>query len=337
MKNKKRLLIFVLVMLLALSTANIVSAQEKVITWKFAGVWGPGDAAYLPETFAKQITEKSQGRLKVITYPSGQLYGVAELFGTLQKNLIQVAEINLGWMGSNIPLYKLPDLPFLLRDNNEWKAWLDHGLLDLCQREAGKVGFKIQLMYGWHGIQAFSIYPIRTLGDVRGHKIRVYTPQLASVIKEFGGAPVNVPLNEVYQALERGVIDTAFAGVVWAHAFKWHEVGKYVTKFDLAMPTQGIFVNKGAFEALPSDLKATVIEVSRNLQNTCWSTLNNFANKAWKAVKDEGATINILPDDEWKKGQLRARHIWTEEANKVGPVGIEALEIYYRVFPDRRP
>jgi TRAP-type C4-dicarboxylate transport system substrate-binding protein len=336
MKNEKRLFLCALAMLMALSIGTMTNAQEKVITWKMAGAWGPGDTAYLPESFAKQITEKSRGRLRVITYPSGQLYGIADLFGALQKGLIQAAEINSGWMGNNVPLYKLPDLPFLLRDNSNWRAWLDGGLWDLWQKEADKVGLKVPLMYGWDCIQAFSNYPIRTLEDVKGHKLRVHTPPLAAAIKELGGAPVSIPINEVYQAMERGVIDTAFAGIAWAYALKWHEVGKYITKFDLANPTQGIFANKGAFDALPPDLKAVVIEVSRNLQNTCWSFIENSNNKAWKAVKDEGCTVNVLSDNEWKRGLARTKHIWAEEANKAGPVGIEALEIYYKVFPDRR-
>ena len=73
---------------LILAFATLTHAQEKVITWKLAGVWGPGDASYMPETFAKMINEKSKGRLKVVTYPSGQLYGAKELFGALQKGLI---------------------------------------------------------------------------------------------------------------------------------------------------------------------------------------------------------------------------------------------------------
>ena len=212
-------------MMLLLTIVTTGHTQEKVITWKMAGIWGPGDAAYLPETFAKQITEKSGGRLKVITYPSGQLYGVSAMFGALQKGLIQVSEFPSGWWGSNIPLYRLPDMLFLLRDNNDWKAWLDGGLWPLWQKEAEKVGFRVLTMYGSSDLQAFSLYPIRTLEDVKGRKWRVHTPPLAQAIKELGGAPASIPINEVYQALERGVIDTAFAGVIWAHAFKWHEVG----------------------------------------------------------------------------------------------------------------
>jgi TRAP-type C4-dicarboxylate transport system substrate-binding protein len=338
MKGKVKFLLSVLVtLLLALGVVVTADAQEKVITWKMAGVWGPGDAAYLPETFAKQVTEKSGGRLKVITYPAGQLYGVGEMFGALQKGLIQVSEFASGWWGSNIPLYRLPDMPFLLRDNNEWKAWLDGGLWDLWQKEADKVGFKVLAMYGWSGLQAFSTYPIRTLEDAKGKKWRVHTPPLAAAVKELGGAPVSIPINEAYQALEKGVIDTAFAGVIWAYAYKWHEVGKYVTKFDLAVPPQGIFVNKAAFEALPPDLKKIVMEVSQDTQKTCWEVIQTYIDKKWKAFKDEGCTVIVLPDGEWKKGLAKSKHIWTEEAAKVGPAGIEALNILYKVFPDRRP
>jgi len=338
MKGKSRFILGVVVMaILALALVAIAQAQEKTITWKMAGFWGPGDAAYLPETFAKQVTEKSGGRLKVITYPAGQLYGVPEVFGALQKGLIQACQVATGWWSGTIPLYRLPDMPFLLKENSELRAWLEGGLWEMYQREAEKAGFKLLITYGWAGLQCFSIYPVRTLEDAKGHKWRVHTPQLAMAVKEIGGTPASVPMHEVYQALQRGVIDAAFGGVVWVYSYRWHEVAKYVTKFDLGLPPEGIFVNKKAFDDLPPDLKDIVIKASQHVQSISWDTIEGFINKKWKAFKEEGCTINVLAASDRKKAEAMVRHIWTEEAGKVGPVGVEALQLYYKIFPDRKP
>jgi TRAP-type transport system periplasmic protein len=327
----------VMVAMVALLFASSVLAQDKVITWKMAGAWGPGDAAYLPEAFAKELMEKSGGRIKVITYPGGQLYGVNDLFGALQKGLVQVADIATSWLYSSIPISRLVDLPFFLKDNSEWKAWLDNGMWEIWQRENEKVGLKVLATYGWNGMQGFSTYPIRTLDDAKGHKWRVSNPPMATAVKVLGGTPSSVPITEAYQALEKGVVDTAFAGVTWAYGFKWYEVGKYVIKMDLAVPGQAIFVNRKALDALPKDLQEIVIKVGQDNMKAGWKIIDEFTEKKWKAFKDEGCTIINIPDSERNKAIAKCKPIWDEEAKKLGAIGEEAFQLFYKTFPDRKP
>jgi len=338
MKVKSKIIIALLSFLLLLTAfITLGIAEEKTITWKMAGVWGPGDASYLPETAARQITEKSGGRLKVVTYPGGQLYGSREIFGALQKGLIQMCEIPTGYWGGSIPLYKLPDTPFLIRDNTEWRAWLEGGLWEIWQREAEKVGIKALGMTGWNGLTCFARYPVRTLEDAKGHKWRVYNPTTAAAVKALGATPVVMGFPQTYTALQRGVMDAAFGGVTWAYAYKWHEVGKHVVKVDFGLPPTGIFVNKKAFESLPPDLQEIVVKAGQEYVSVGWDIIDVFTDKTWKAFKEEGCDVYILPDEERNKWMAKCKHIWDEQAKKIGPVGIEALEIYYKVYPDRRP
>ncbi|NIO10199.1 MAG: hypothetical protein GTO40_20215, partial [Deltaproteobacteria bacterium] len=65
MKGKSRLKVVLATLALIMAFVSTGPASGKTITWKMAGVWGPGDAAYLPEGAAKEITKKSGGRLKV--------------------------------------------------------------------------------------------------------------------------------------------------------------------------------------------------------------------------------------------------------------------------------
>jgi len=337
MKAKNRWIAGWAIVMFILVLAIPCLAQEKVITWKMAGAWGPGDAAYLPEKVAKDISEKSGGRLKVITYPGGQLYGSQEIFGALQKGLIQMCEIPTGYWGGSIPLYKFPDTPFLLKDNSEWRAWLEGGLWPIWQREADKVGIKALGMSGWNGLTCFSRYPVRTLEDAQGRKWRVYNPTTAAAVQALGAAPVTMGFPETYQALQRGVMDAGFGGVTWAYAYKWHEVAKYVTKVDFGLPPTGVFANKTAFESLSPDLQDIVVKAGLSYMRDGWAVVEGFTDVKWKAFKDEGCTVYILPDAERDRWVAKVRHLWDDEAKKIGPVAMEALEIYYKVNPGRKP
>jgi TRAP-type C4-dicarboxylate transport system substrate-binding protein len=337
MKGKGKLIVLLSIVTLSLAFVGTGNAKDEVINWKMAGVYGPGDGGYLPETAAREITQKSGGRLKVVTYPGGQLYGTKEIFGALQKGLIQMCEIPTGYWGGAIPLYKLPDTPFLLKDNSEWRGWLEGGLWPIWQREAENVGLKCIGMTGWNGTTCFSRYPIRTLADAKGRKWRVYNPTMSAACQALGATPVVIAFPETYSALQKGVIDAGYGGVTWVYAYKWHEVAKYVTKVDFGLPPTGLFVNKKAFDKLPPDLQQVVVKAGMEYMNVGWDIVEVFTKKKWKAFAEEGCDIYILPDKERNKWMDKCKHIWTEQANKIGPVGVEALEIYYKVYPERRP
>ena len=337
MKRKVSFIVLFAVLMLPWVFMTPAVAAEATMTWKMAGVWGPGDTAFLPEMVAREITQKSGGRLKVNTYPGGQLYGSMEIFGALQKGLIQMSEIPLGYWSGSIPLYKMAEMPFLIRNNKEFKAYLEAGFFRLLQQEAEKVGFLCLGVMGWDDLQAFSRYPVRNDEDVKGRKWRVYTPAMAAGVKALGATPVSMGAPEVYQAMQRGVMDAAFGGVTWAYSWRWHEVGPYITKMDFAMPPTGIYVNKKAFEALPEDLQKIVAKAGRDYMDMAWDLVAVFTPKKYKQFKEEGCTIYELPEELRQKWMDKCKPIWFDQAEKIGPVAKEALDIYFKLFPDRKP
>jgi TRAP-type C4-dicarboxylate transport system substrate-binding protein len=339
MKRVKGFVVAVLAAVLLVFSSAPADAQDKVITWKMAGVWGPGDMAYLPEGFAKMVTERSKGRLKVVTYPSGQLYGNQEIYGALQKGLVELADVATGWWGDTIPIYKFPDMPFFVRDNKEFKTLLDGGLMDLWQKEAQRNGFQTLTLYGMNGLTCFSISPVRTLEDAKGKKWRIHTPQLGQAVKNLGASPVTIGMTEVYQAFERGVIDAGFMGVMPAYSYKWHEVAKYITKLDFAVPPMGVFANKKALDSLPPDLKDIVLKAGEEVTKMGWEAIDGFTKKKWDAFTEEKCTVTIISDSERNRfiAASKANAIWAEEVKKMGPIGTQVLDTYYKVFPDRKP
>lgn len=68
--------------------------------------------------------------------------------------------------------------------------------------------------------------PIRALDDLRGLRIRAPT-ELLDVLQDLGAAPVNMPMDEVYSALAKGVIDGVVAPPDTLKALRFAEVAKY--------------------------------------------------------------------------------------------------------------
>ncbi len=159
----------------------------------------------------KRLEERTGGRLRVKTYPGGQLGEEKDaleitVFGGLDLN-----RLNLAPLASVAPVMAVPTLPFMFRSIAHMRAAMDgapgqqlldalapHGLKGLCFYDSGARSF-----YN-------TKRPIRTPADMEGLKIRVQTSDVfVALVSALGGNATPMSYGEVYQALVQGVVDGA--------------------------------------------------------------------------------------------------------------------------------
>ena len=103
--------------------------------------------------------------------------------------------------------------------------------------------------------------PINTLSDLKGMKIRAGGRVAGAILKELGAAHVMLAGGEVYQALEKGVIDAAEMShpqTDWGLGL--HEVTKYwcVPNWINNGNILGVMINKKSWDSLPDNLKTSL-------------------------------------------------------------------------------
>jgi TRAP-type C4-dicarboxylate transport system substrate-binding protein len=87
--------------------------------------------------------------------------------------------------------------------------------------------------------------------DVKGQKIRSADKLSGDIATALGGSPISLSATEVYQALSRGVVDSAIANWIMMGAFRLTEVtNDYVTGVSLGSPSGFIIMNSNAYEKL---------------------------------------------------------------------------------------
>lgn len=122
--------------------------------------------------------------------------------------------------------------------------------------------------------------PITTVADFKGLKFRG-TGWSTKVINEMGGSGVMMPFQDVYSALERGLIDAAEVSTPSGNwDLKYHEVVKYqgFPGIHKLWETAGLMINMDAWNKLPKDLQAI-------LELVCYENiLKNFAWSTWDSI-----------------------------------------------------
>ena len=248
---------------------SAVASSNQTYKWKMVTTWpmnfpGLGTGANL---LAELITKMSGGRISVKVYGAGELVPALEAFDAVASG---TAEIGHGaayyWKGKAASAQFFAAVPFGM-NGQEMNAWLYYGggnelwwdvyePFGIIPAAAGNSGVQ---MGGWFNKE------INTLEDLQGLKMRI--PGLgAEVLERAGGTPVTLPGSEIFTALQTGAIDaTEWVGPYNDLAFGLHQAARYYYYPGWQEPGSVLecIINQQAFETLPEDLQAIVLNACR--------------------------------------------------------------------------
>ena len=116
-----------------LLTSNFASSAEK---WDMALAYGASNFHSANATeFAKNVSDKSGGKLSIVTHPGGSLYKGGEIFRAVRTGQAQIGERFMSALGKEDPLLEIDSQPFLASSYDDaMKAFiqskLDYLILD---------------------------------------------------------------------------------------------------------------------------------------------------------------------------------------------------------------
>lgn len=123
---------------------------------------------------------------------------------------------------------------------------------------------------------------VRTPADLQGLKIRVAGATAGKVAEALGATPVQMPISQVYNALETGLIDGVFTGASTLNDFKLDEVANAFT-MGASLGHLGFYtvLNENVYNGLPDAAKEALSADYR-------CALSNNAETEWNATADAG-------------------------------------------------
>lgn len=213
--------------------------------------------------FEELVEERSNGRIDVQVYDSGQLGGHADCVDSMQMHSLQAAEVSTSILGNLDPAFSIFDLPYLTDGMDSLIDILGSGLGEtLDQRLQDAANLKI---VGWFVRSPRSVYtnkgPVSGLADMKGTKIRIMESAIMSKAMELlGMVPVPLAATERYMALQTGTVDAAENSVPLIITQAEYEVTKYVVLTEHFCTPNIMAMDLDYYNDLPDDLKAIVDE-----------------------------------------------------------------------------
>jgi tripartite ATP-independent transporter DctP family solute receptor len=270
------------------------------------------------ESLGKKLEAATNGRLSVQMFAAMQLGGEKEAIEQAQVGAIQLARVSVGTLGPVIDELNVFNLPFLFRNTAHMQKVIDGDigteLLDKVTNndKAGLIGLC------WMDAGARSIYtikkPVHTIADLKGLKIRVIgNPMFVDMMNALGGNGVAMGYDQVFSALQTGVVDGAENNPP-SYVFDNHyTVAKFYTLTQhLIVPEMLVFSRK-TWDTLSKDDQALIRKFSREAQLEERDLWNKYETAAMEKAKAAGCQIIDIADK--KPFQDAVKPVW----DKYGP------------------
>jgi TRAP-type C4-dicarboxylate transport system substrate-binding protein len=157
------------------------------------------------------------------------------------------------------------DAPFLFRDLAHWNKVLD---ADTLKPVADEVSQKADVMLiGFAGGGTRNIFAnkaVHNMAELKGLKVRVQgAPIWSKTFLAAGMAPTVIAYDEIYNAIQNGVINAGENEAAGVEAMKFYEVGPNLIMTQHAITIRPLCFSGKTFKRLPPDLQQAVIRAGK--------------------------------------------------------------------------
>jgi TRAP-type C4-dicarboxylate transport system substrate-binding protein len=206
--------------------------------------WGPSHAL---QPWVKQVEEATKGRVKIEVYPSQTLIKGVDMWKGIRGGIADIGWCVQGYWPEQTPLSDVMSLPFLPISSAEKGSealWKLYEKFPSVKKEYSEI--EPLLLYTSSPNLLVSKRPVKTLDEFKGLKWRVLGGPPTEMAKALGAVPTLIPMPDVYQSLDKGVVDGAAAPWEAVQAFRLYEVARnytmapfYVAYFSLCANKRG--------------------------------------------------------------------------------------------------
>lgn len=309
----------------AVATAALVSisigaasAQTKLVL-KASDVHPAGYPTVVAvEAMGKKLEAATNGRISVQMFPSMQLGGEKEAIEQAQIGAIQLARVSVGALGPVINELNVFNLPFLFRNTEHMQKVIDGPIGQELFDKVSSNPTAGLIAISWMDAGARNMYdtkkPIKTIEDLKGLKMRVMgNPMFVDMMNSLGGNGVSMGYDQVFSALQTGVVDGAENNPPSFVFDNHYTAAKFYSLTEHLIVPEMVVLSKKTWDQLSKDEQALVIKFGREAQmeeRALWGTYEKQA-----IEKARAAGIQIIDIADKKPFQDAVKPVW----DKYGP------------------
>jgi len=295
------------------------------IQWRTHLVWIPTrQEVVATQKLAERITARGGDQFAMEVHPGGAL-GIkdADMLRILPPgNVIQATLFSTNYVARDSPAiaYAFPEGVVKTTDN---VAAMLPELERVYADQFDQFGIKALniLVPPDRSMEIYCKTPVNTLEELRKKKMRVWGAFLVDVFAELGVSATVIPQNDLYMALQTGVVDCALFLPGAANTSSIGEVAPHWSTISDYLAPLVLIVSRAAWDKLPSEVQAMVTEESEKMSKELLSEfMSGEYNKEQleKFNQSGGKELEPFPEADREAFYQAALKVWERNATDGG-------------------
>ena len=307
-------------------SVNIANAGEK---WDMALAYGAGNFHSANATeFAKNVTDKSGGKLTIVTHPGGSLFKGGEIFRAVRTGQAPIGERFMSALGKEDPLLEVDSQPFLATSYGDAKK-LYKASKDEIVKGLDSKGLVFLYAVPWPAQGLYSKKEINSIGDLKGLKFRAYNSATIRIAELTGMAPTKIEAAEISQAFSTGAVESMITSPTTGKNKKiWENGVGYFYDIAAWFPKNMVIVNKEAWNKLDADTQKLLMSEAAKAEQKGWDLSKKGNKNDKKALADAGMKVGKVNTALKKHFEEVGATMSKEWANRAGARGQAVLAAY---------
>ena len=280
--------------------------------------------------FKEQVESLSGGSITIDLQASGVLGSENDVLDNILAggdtiDLSRISAFALTSYGCKKSM--LLSLPYTFVSRDHWWKFANSDLAPDFLNEPQELGLPVRgVFYGEEGFRHFfTVDPVSGIGDLAGMKLRVSNdPVMNGLVEGLGATPTIVSFNELYSALQTGVVDGAEQPIANYASNAFPEVANNLILDGHTLGAVQVVITDNAWNKLTANQQNVIMEAGKAAQEFNAGLSEDEENRVLEELKAEGCNVVDVPD----------KTVWQEACAQVITDNTAGLEDLYQQLVD---
>ncbi len=282
------------------------------------------------DRWAKEVEKRTNGKVKVHTFPGGTLVSAKNMFDGVQSGIADIGNFAMSYQPGRFLVSEAISLPVGFPSSKVASM----ALYDLIEKYNPKEfdTVKIIALFTSPPSSFMTKTPVRTLKDLKGMEVRV-SGTLADAVQALGATPVAMPQSDTPEAIQKGVVKGIVSSIEVLKDFNFAAYCPYTTIVNIALTDFAVVMNKTKWNSLPPDVKKIFDDMRREQSEWTAKYVDDHVTEAvaWSKQKYNHQVIQLPASDMAEIPKLM-KPIVDEYIKRAKAEGLPSAEIVKDVY-----
>ena len=241
--------------------------------------------------FAEDVKANAQGALEITVHSNQSLIKHPDILRAVSTGQVNIAEFLLGQFSNEDPVFAADNVPFVAPGYDAaWKFY--QAQKPVLEKKLQGRGLRLLYAVAWPGQGLYTKDPLKSVADLKGQKMRTYSPLTSRLAELLGASGVQVQVTDVPQMFATGAMQAMVTSSATGTATKAWEFVKNYTKTNAWNPKNVVVVNERGFSRLPKAQQQALLKAAGAAEPRGWEMSKAREKEGDETLAKNGVSVS---------------------------------------------